>query len=184
MAATARLYTSGNSPFGARIAIAERAKNIEITKVPLPEGGLRAAEFLRLNPIAKIPVLVTEDDWVLPESSVILHWIEDSFPDPSLIPCVSRSGYRRLGSGAVASRPCLPDALYLFSPAERAGFREYGGLCAATHSSSGNSHRRDDWPPGGPDGRASHAANIFRSGKDAPDHWPRACSSDRNAVPQ
>lgn len=81
-----RLYTSRNSPFGARIAIAERAKGIEIPVAALPAGGLRSNEFLALNPIAKIPVLVTETDVVLPESSVILHYLERRYPEPSLYP--------------------------------------------------------------------------------------------------
>lgn len=81
-----KLYTSPNSPFSARVRIAARLKNIELQTAPLPVGGLKSEEFLGLNPVAKIPVLVTEDGVSIPESEAILRYIEDRFPTPSLMP--------------------------------------------------------------------------------------------------
>jgi len=81
-----KLYTSPNSPFSARVRIAARLKNIELEMAPLPVGGLKSEEFRGLNPVAKIPVLVTEDGVSIPESEAILRYIEDRFPTPSLMP--------------------------------------------------------------------------------------------------
>lgn len=81
-----KLYTSANSPFGARVAIAACAKNIDIDCLRPPTAGLRSPEFLALNPIAKIPVLVTEQGTVIPESEAIIDYLEDRFPTPSLRP--------------------------------------------------------------------------------------------------
>lgn len=80
------LYTSPNSPFAARIEIALRAKAMSIDAAVLPAGGLKSPEFTAINPIAKIPVLVTDDGMVIPESVVILRYLEDLVPRPSLLP--------------------------------------------------------------------------------------------------
>lgn len=81
-----QLYSAANSSFGARVTLAARAKGIEIETVALPAGGLRSAQFLALNPLAKIPVLVTDDRLVLPESDTIVRHIEACHPKPSLFP--------------------------------------------------------------------------------------------------
>jgi len=81
-----KIYTSSNSPFGSRVTIAARAKGITVDALPLPAGGLRSPEYLAVNPIAKIPVLLTEAGTVIPESMAILDYIEDRFPTPSLRP--------------------------------------------------------------------------------------------------
>jgi len=81
-----QFYSSANSPFGARVVIAARAKGIGLETKPLPVGGLRSDEFLALNPIAKIPVLVTDTGGILVESGVILDYLEDFAPRPSLLP--------------------------------------------------------------------------------------------------
>ena len=81
-----QLINSPVSPFGARILIALRAKGLAIDSVPPPAGGLRSAAFLAVNPLAKIPVLMLDDGTALPESALILDYLEDRFPRPSLRP--------------------------------------------------------------------------------------------------
>lgn len=80
------VYTSPNSPFGARVTIAARAKGIELECLRPPATGLKSPEFVAINPISKIPVLVTDGGFVIPESEAILHYLEDQFPTPSLRP--------------------------------------------------------------------------------------------------
>lgn len=80
-----KLYTSPISPFGARVSIAAKVKGIEIEHIR-PVGGLRTPEFLALNPIAKIPVLILDSGAVLPESQTILNYLEDLKPTPSMRP--------------------------------------------------------------------------------------------------
>jgi glutathione S-transferase len=81
-----KLFTAANSNFGARVAIAARAKGIDLEKAPLPQGGLGSEAFLKINPVAKIPVAVLDDGTVLPESDTILRFLEVRFPEPSLFP--------------------------------------------------------------------------------------------------
>lgn len=63
-----------------------RAKSIELQAEPLPPGGLESEAFLAVNPIAKIPVLLLDDGSALPESEVILRYLESRFPDPATVP--------------------------------------------------------------------------------------------------
>lgn len=46
-------------------------------------------EFTAVNPMRRIPLLKDSDngdDWVLPDSSAIFHYIEKKHPEPSLLP--------------------------------------------------------------------------------------------------
>lgn len=94
-----KLYTAANSNFGARVAIAARAKGIALAEAPLPAGGLRSPAFLEINPLARIPVLVLDGAMVLPESETILRYLEARFPEPSLYPAgaAARAAIDRAG---------------------------------------------------------------------------------------
>jgi glutathione S-transferase len=84
-----QLYNSAMSPFGARVVIAARAKNIALETAKLPPEWRTSAEIRALNPIVKIPILIGEDGVALPESETILRYLEDRFPDPTLLPATA-----------------------------------------------------------------------------------------------
>lgn len=79
-----KLVGSTLSPYAMRVVLAARFKGIDLPVVE-PEGGPRSAAHLALSPIGKIPVLV-DGEVVLPESEVILEYLEDRFPTPTLFP--------------------------------------------------------------------------------------------------
>lgn len=81
-----KMYTSPMSPFAARVTIAARIKGVGIEPLAPPADGLKSTGFLAVNPLGKIPVLMTDDDQVLVESEVILRYLEDRYPTPSLCP--------------------------------------------------------------------------------------------------
>ena len=81
-----KLYHSPSSNFGMRVMIAARAKGLEF-EILLPDGGLRSPGYLALNPVAKIPVLVTEQGTIIAESIPIIEYLEERFPKPSLRAC-------------------------------------------------------------------------------------------------
>jgi glutathione S-transferase len=81
-----RLITTPESPFGARVLIAARAKQLELECVRPPVGGVKSAEYLALNPIGKIPLLITDTGEAIPESQSILNYLQARFPMPSLLP--------------------------------------------------------------------------------------------------
>jgi glutathione S-transferase len=77
-----KIYTTRLSPYGNRIYFWAAAKDVSLDFVP-PPGGAGSAEFKAINPSGKIPVLI-EDDGLIPESMVILEYLEDLHPEPPL----------------------------------------------------------------------------------------------------
>src|SRR5262245_34715467 len=88
-----QLYHADLSPFAARIRLAIYAKALPIALAP-PPGGLGSEEYKRLNPSGKVPALVLDDGSVLPESEVILEYLEDRFPAPALRPSTAEERAR------------------------------------------------------------------------------------------
>ena len=81
-----KLYNSPMSPFGVRVKIAIRAKGVEVEEIAPLGGAPTSPEFLAVNPVGKIPVLITNGGLTIPESEAILNYLEDRFPTPSLRP--------------------------------------------------------------------------------------------------
>jgi glutathione S-transferase len=81
-----KLYSVDLSPFAARTRAAIYAKNLPIEIVPPPESGTKSEEYLALNPMGRVPVLVTGDGFALPESDTIVEYLADAFPDSGLRP--------------------------------------------------------------------------------------------------
>ena len=77
-----KIYTTRLSPYGNRIYMWAAVKSLPLQIVP-PPGGSGSAEFKKINPSGKIPVVV-EGDCLIPESMIILDYLEDRFPSPSL----------------------------------------------------------------------------------------------------
>jgi glutathione S-transferase len=77
-----KIYTTRLSPYGKRIYMWAAVKSLPLQVEP-PPGGSGSAEFKRINPSGKIPVVV-EGDCLIPESMIILDYLEDRFPSPSL----------------------------------------------------------------------------------------------------
>lgn len=81
-----QLYNFDLSPFAARCRLAVYRKGLPVEIVAPPEGGPRSEAYRRLNPLGKIPALALDDGTVIPESEVIVEYLEDRFPSPSLRP--------------------------------------------------------------------------------------------------
>lgn len=92
-----KLYGSPVSPYVARVSYAARLKGLPL--VPeMPAGGIKSADFLRINPIGKMPAMEV-DGRALAESMVLLDYLEDAYPTPALLPdaAVDRAQARLLG---------------------------------------------------------------------------------------
>ncbi len=81
-----KLYSLDLSPYAARVRISIYAKKLPIEIVAPPAAGIKSAEYLALNPMGKIPVLLLDDGVSIPESETIVEYLEDAFPDPALRP--------------------------------------------------------------------------------------------------
>ncbi|MGI4719999.1 MAG: glutathione S-transferase family protein [Janthinobacterium lividum] len=86
-----RLYTSPRAPNPRRVAMFMQAKGIagiagiETVDVDLNAGAQRSPEFLALNPMARIPVLVLDDGRALSETRAICTYLEGLYPEPNLM---------------------------------------------------------------------------------------------------
>jgi glutathione S-transferase len=80
-----RLYSLPLSPYAARVRGAVYAKKLDVEIVP-PPADRASAEFRALNPAGRIPILILDDGTALPESAVIVEYLEDAFPTPPLRP--------------------------------------------------------------------------------------------------
>jgi glutathione S-transferase len=78
-----KLINLAHSPFAARVRMVAYAKGIELELLP-PEG-LRTPEFKQFNILGKVPVLDTGQR-LIPESIVIMDYLEDLYPEPALRP--------------------------------------------------------------------------------------------------
>jgi glutaredoxin len=78
-----RLVDAARCPYCARVrlALAEKAVPYETVEVDLRN---RPDWLYEINPAGKVPVL--EDGAPLPESTVIMEYLEERFPEPPLLP--------------------------------------------------------------------------------------------------
>ena len=78
-----KLIGLAHSPYSARVRMQAYAKGIEL-EYAAPEG-FGTARYKRFNPLGKVPVLDTGDQ-LIPESIVIMDYLEDIHPQPALRP--------------------------------------------------------------------------------------------------
>jgi glutathione S-transferase len=84
-----KLYQTYTSPFPTRVRLVLYAKGLSPELIEPP--GFHATveskgDYYSINPIGRVPTLVTDDGRALPESEVICEYLEDAYPDPPLLP--------------------------------------------------------------------------------------------------
>lgn len=83
-----RLYVSPRAPNPRRVTMFMAAKGIggiELVDVDLNAGAHRSADFIALNPLARVPVLVLDDGRALSETRAICTYLEGLHPEPNLM---------------------------------------------------------------------------------------------------
>lgn len=80
-----KLYSANLSPYASRARLAIYAKGLPVEIAYPPGGGLKSPEYLAINPLGKVPCLETASGEGTPESLVILEYLEDLYPEPSLL---------------------------------------------------------------------------------------------------
>jgi len=84
-----KLYQTYLSPFPTRVRLSLYAKKIpcEIVQPPGFHGDPNPkGDYLKVNPIGRVPALELDDGRVLPESEVICELLEELYPEPPLLP--------------------------------------------------------------------------------------------------
>ena len=80
-----KLYSGYISPFASRARMAVYAKGLDVEILP-PPGGSKSPEFLAINPLGKVPCLVTDEGAAVPESGIIVEYLEALYPERPLTP--------------------------------------------------------------------------------------------------
>lgn len=88
-------YSPGTCALASRIALEDAGADHQIIRLNLAEGQQRSEEFLSINPKGRVPALVT-DKGVLTETTAILAYIAQTFPEANLAPLDDPYEFARL----------------------------------------------------------------------------------------
>jgi len=78
------LYDAARCPYCARVRIVLAEKGVEYEPFEIDLSD-RPAWIYEKNETGRVPV-VEEDAWILPESAVIMEYLEERYPEPPLLP--------------------------------------------------------------------------------------------------
>ncbi|MEP1472985.1 MAG: maleylacetoacetate isomerase [Halieaceae bacterium] len=83
-----KLYSYFRSSAAYRVRIALNLKGLKYDYVPvnLLEREQKSAEYLSDNPQGLVPALMTDDGTVIGQSVAIMEWLEETHPQPALLP--------------------------------------------------------------------------------------------------
>jgi glutathione S-transferase len=93
-----KLYYNPLSTYSQKVMIAFNEKGIayEPEVVNLMSAESRAS-YEQINPLGKVPFLMPSPDWQVPESTSIIEYLEDKFPNtPRLIPASGGDAARQV----------------------------------------------------------------------------------------
>jgi maleylpyruvate isomerase len=79
-------FWRSSTSFRARVAL--NLKGVEYTQKTyrLRDGDQRQPDYLAVNPQGLVPSLVTPNGLVLTQSLAIIEWLDETFPEPALLP--------------------------------------------------------------------------------------------------
>lgn len=83
-----KLYGYWRSSAAYRVRIALNLKGVQVEHVQqhLVRNEQRAPDYLRLNPQGLVPALQLDNGTVLTQSAAICEWLEETRPEPPLLP--------------------------------------------------------------------------------------------------
>ncbi len=94
------IYGAIFSPYCARVALAARFKGIKLKFSPTPGGGYKSPQYLKLNPLGKVPVLKDGKFYVY-ESGVIVEYLDAKSKKKPVVPKNAKDAAKARMIGAV-----------------------------------------------------------------------------------
>ncbi len=79
-------YWRSGTSYRTRIALNLKGVEYRQAALDLRTGAQKSEAYLRLNPQGLVPALETEDGLMLTQSPAILEWLEETRPEPPLLP--------------------------------------------------------------------------------------------------
>jgi len=90
-------YFRSSAAFRARITLNLKGLDYAQASIHLRKNEQSAAAYLALNPQGLVPMLVTDDGDMLTQSVAILEWLDETIPQPPLLPADSTGRARVRG---------------------------------------------------------------------------------------
>lgn len=79
-------YFRSSSSYRCRIAFNLKGLDVDFSSVHLKHGAQHEADFAAINPQRLLPALVTDEGDTLTQSLAILEWLDETHPEPALLP--------------------------------------------------------------------------------------------------
>lgn len=79
-------YFRSSAAYRVRIALNLKGLDYHSVAVNLVDGDQRSDDYLALNPQGLVPALTTGEGDLLTQSIAILEWLEETWPEPALLP--------------------------------------------------------------------------------------------------
>ncbi len=79
-------YFRSSSAYRCRIAFNLKGLEYDFESVHLKHGEQKLPVFAAVNPQKLVPALITDDGDELSQSLAIIEWLDETYPDPSLLP--------------------------------------------------------------------------------------------------
>ena len=98
------------------VTLYEAGAQFEVKPISLKDGDQKSAEYLRLNPKSKVPVLVIDGE-PLTENVAILSFIASAFPEKNLLPAEPKDWIKALSLMGWCSSGMHPPLTRIFYPA-------------------------------------------------------------------
>ena len=137
-----KLYNANLSPYATRVRMQLYLKGIKAELVAVPSGGSHTPDYVKINPLEKIPTL-DDGGFYLPESSAIMEYLEDTHPAPSLRPADPKERAKMRVVFNIADQYVLTPLFELFeqvNPATRDAKKVDAGLTDLSKALSGLEH--------------------------------------------
>lgn len=110
-------YAPGACSMASHIGLEETGAPYEAKPVGLAQGEQTSAEYLKVNPRAKVPALQLDDDGgILTENVAILTWLARTFPDAHLLPTDPLGTAQALSHMAYLSNTVHPAFTHIMRP--------------------------------------------------------------------
>lgn len=98
------------------VTLHESGAEFDVIPISLKNGDQRSAEYLRINPKSKVPVLVIDGE-ALTENVAILTWLANAFPAKKLLPREPKNSIKAVSLMAWCASGMHPPLTRIFYPA-------------------------------------------------------------------
>lgn len=144
-----KLYSGYISPFASRARMAVYAKGLDVEILP-PPGGSKSPEFLAINPLGKVPCLVTDEGAAVPESGIIVEYLEALYPERPLTPACPDEATRSRLVARIGELYVLAPLSKLFNQVDPAKRDAEAVAAAVAELETGLAHLEAFISPSGP----------------------------------